>query len=82
MSNLRERIETFNQELGAFGYEDTNCLVHDTADMIRQRLTKHSQYLAPNIRRRDLVLMLLVIGFDVPAIDLLADPIHRNLKER
>lgn len=79
MADQAEMVESTNIVLflneNFSGLEDSEVvnISRDFADLIRNRLDTKTQFLSRNLRRRDVLLCLLVLGLDLPAAETIID---------
>ncbi|QFG08185.1 hypothetical protein PBI_LAMBO_46 [Gordonia phage Lambo] len=79
MNALDEHVEAsvkfvrfLNREFSTLNAEEESTAAVDLANTIRHRLSKHNQFLSRNLQLRDVTICLLMMGLDMPVIDLLS----------
>ncbi|UJQ86739.1 hypothetical protein SEA_OTTERSTEDTS21_46 [Gordonia phage OtterstedtS21] len=78
MNALDEHVEAsakfvkfLNRDFSSLNEEEEHTAAVDLANTIRHRLSKHNQFLSRNLQLRDVTICLLMMGLDMPVIDLL-----------
>ncbi|QXO13697.1 hypothetical protein SEA_DUMPTRUCK_42 [Gordonia phage DumpTruck] len=65
-------VDFLNREFSALNEEEEQTAAVDIANTIRHRLAKHNQFLSRNLQLRDVIICMLVMGLDMPVVDLLS----------